>query len=136
MYSAATRQPAQLTAHVWPRKMLSSCCCCNPNSEPWEVSEELRGVRVQRFSLATRLERLCRNLCRPYGTPVSLPTLPSNSAGLFMNPRCHPERSARLTRFFCGSGGRAVEGRLLPQKITVWPSCTAASPGRLAPKGV
>jgi hypothetical protein len=29
----------------------------------------------------------------------------STEPGLIMNTRCHPERSACLTRFFCGSGG-------------------------------
>src|ERR1035441_10682005 len=42
---------------------------------------------------------------------------PERGAGpaLFSNVRCHPERSARKdfpTRFFCGSGGRVVEGPL------------------------
>jgi|ERR1035437_330124 hypothetical protein len=36
-----------------------------------------------------------------------------------MNVKCHPEQSARKdfpTRVVCGSGGRGVEGPLLPQK--------------------
>src|SRR5664279_5411388 len=75
MCSAATPQLAPPTARVWPRKMLSSCCCCNPNSGPWEVSEEWRAARVQRRSPA--LERLCRNLCRPYGTRIYFPLHPA-----------------------------------------------------------
>jgi len=49
-----------------------------------------------------------------------------------MNTRCHPERSARLTRFFCGSGGRGVEEPLYLQEITGSPPGTTTTPGLLA----
>ena len=52
-----------------------------------------------------------------------------------MNTRCHPERSARLTRFFCGSGGRGVEEPLLPHKSQCGRLAQQQVPGLLAPKG-
>jgi hypothetical protein len=52
-----------------------------------------------------------------------------------MNVGCHPERSARLTRFLCGSGGRGVEGPLWLRKIRVWPRGAAPSQGLPAAKG-
>jgi hypothetical protein len=55
-----------------------------------------------------------------------------------MSAVCHPERSARKelpTRFFCGSGGREVEGSLYLQETTVSPSGTTGRLGLLATIG-